>query len=303
MKNVLVLYYSQTGQLKSVIDSFVKNLQCDEINVDKRAIVPKESFGYPWEFYKFADEFPEAVDMDGVDVDELDDIKDDYDLIILGYTIWFLAPATPIVGFMKSAQAKAIFKDKPVVTVIACRDMWVMAHEKMKILLNDVDARLIDNVAFTDQGKGVYSFITTPRWLLTGKKDAFLFFPPAGILERDIDMAPRFGKRLKEELKKNKEKGSEPLLTNLNAVNVDGKLIATEMIATRSSGVWAKIIKAFGPKKSFTRKIGTTIYSAFLVILIFTIVPINILVRKFLNIFNKEKLTALEKKYELPSGR
>ena len=303
MKKVLVLYYSQSGQLKRVMDSFVSTLPDNDIKVDIKVIEPLTHYPYPWPYYSFADEFPEAVHMDGTEVKMIENLEDDYDLIILGYTIWFLAPSTPIVGFLKSAQAKKIFKDKPVVTVIACRDMWVMAQEKMKELLSDVDARLIDNVALTDQGKGIYSFITTPRWLLTGKKDAFGIFPPAGILEREIDQAPRFGKRLNQALKQNKEKGTEPLLTNLKAVSVDGKFIATEIIATRSSKIWGHIIKAFGPKKSFRRKIGTTIYSAFLVILVFTLIPLNLLVRKILNIFRQDQLRSLEKQYELPSGR
>ncbi len=303
MKKVLALYYSQSGQLKKTIESFTSKLSDDEIQVDMRAIEPVIDYPYPWPYYEFADEFPEAVHMDGTQVKELENLEDDYDLIILGYTIWFLSPSTPIVGFLKSAQAKKIFKDKPVVTLIACRDMWVMAQEKMKVLLEDIGAKLIDNVALTDQGKGIYSFITTPRWLLSGKKDAFFIFPPAGILEREIDQAARFGKRLNEALKNNKEKELKPLLTNLGAVDVNGKLIASEIIATRSSNIWAKIIKSFGPKKSFGRKVGTTLYSGFLIILVFTIVPLNILVRKILNIFQKEKLRALEKKYELPSGK
>ncbi len=86
-------------------------------------------------------------------------------------------------------------------------------------------------------------------------------------------------------------------------MNVNGKLIASEVIATRSSKIWAKLIKKFGSKNSFGRKVGMTIYSVFLVILVFTIVPINIMVRKILNIFQKEKLKALEVRYEQPSGR
>jgi len=303
MKKVLVLYYSQSGQLKKVIDNFIKDLPDQEINVTLKEIKPKKQYPYPWPFYKFAVEFPEAVLMEGTEVQEIDGIDEDYDLIILGYTIWFLSPSPPVVGFLKSQQAKKLFKNKPVITVIACRDMWVMAQEKMKSLLNDLEAKLIDNVALTDQGKGIYSFVTTPRWLLTGKKNGFWFFPPAGILEKDIEQANRFGKRLNESLKKDKEKEFQPLLKNLGAVNVDGKLIASEIIATRSSKVWAKIIKKFGPKDSIGRKIGVTIYSVFLVILVFTVVPINIMVRKVLNKFQKEKLKILETKYEQPSGR
>jgi flavodoxin len=303
MKKVLVLYYSQSGQLKRVVDSFIKNLPDKDVSVDLKKIEPKNFYPYPWPFYKFAIEFPESVLMEGCEIEDMQNLSDDYDLIILAYTIWFLAPSPPIVAFMKSHKAKIIFKDKPVVTLIACRDMWVMAQEKMKSLLDDVGAKLIDNVALTDQGKGIYSFVTTPRWLLTGKKDAFWFFPPAGILERDIQGCQRFGTRLNEALKLNKEKDFKPLLTNLGAVDVNGKLIASEVIATRSSKIWAKFVKLFGPKDSNGRKVGITIYSVFLVLLVFTIVPLNIMVRKILNIFQKEKLRALEKKYEQPSGR
>ena len=303
MKKVLVLYFSQTGQLKNTIDSFVSKLPDEEIQVDIRAIQPVEKYPFPWKFYEFAQEFPEAVLMDGCDVEEVEYLQNDYDLIILGYTIWFLAPSSPIVGFLKSEQAKKIFNGKPVITLIACRDMWVMAQEKMKTLLGDLDAKLIDNVALTDQGKGIYSFITTPKWLMSGSKDAFCFFPKAGISQYDIANASRFGARLNKVLKEDDALDGRSLLGGLEAVNVNGKLIASEVIATRSSKIWAKLIKFFGKKNSFGRKFAVTFYSMFLVVLVFTIVPLNILIRKIINKYQKEKLIALEKKYERPSGR
>ena len=302
-KKVLVLYYSQTGQLKRVIESFISKLPDDEISVHVRAVEPKESFPYPWPFYEFADEFAEAVHMDGCEIKELEFLDNDYDLIILGYTIWFLAPSSPIVGFLKTEQAKSIFHNKPVVTLIACRDMWVMAQEKMKSLLKGLNANLIDNVALTDQGKGIYSFVTTLRWLLSGKKEAFSIFPPAGILEDDIKKASRFGERLNRALKEDKEREGKSLLQNLEAVNVNGKLIASEIIATRSSKIWAKLIKLCGKKGTLGRRVIMTFYSMFLVVLVFTVVPLNILIRKIINKFQKKKLIELEKKYERPSGR
>jgi len=120
MKKVLVLYYSQTGQLKRVIDSFISKL-CDEgIMVDIKAITPKTKYPFPWPFYRFFDEFPESVFMDGCEINELENLQDDYDLIILGYTVWYMAPSIPITAFMHSEQAKKIFKGKPVVTLVAC---------------------------------------------------------------------------------------------------------------------------------------------------------------------------------------
>ena len=303
MKKVLVLYYSQAGQLKRVVDSFISELPDDEIQVDVRAIKPVVEYPFPWPFYQFFDEFPESVLMDGCEIEEVEDVEDDYDLIVFGYTVWYMSPSIPVTAFMQSAQAKKIFKDKPVVTLIACRDMWVLAQEKMKKLLLDVDAKLIDNVALTDQGKGAYSLVTLPRYLLTGKKNPFAFFPPAGILESDIENASRFGARLNEALKQNKEKTGEALLKNLGAVNIDGKLIATEKIANRSFQVWTRLIKLSGKKYSFGRKITITIYVAFLITLLLTVVPINVALSKLLNKFRKNKLNSLEDYYELPSGR
>lgn len=302
-KKVLVLYYSQAGQLKRVLNSFVSKLGCNEIQVDMRAIKPKREYPFPWPFYQFFDEFPESVHLDGCEIEELSDLEDDYDLIILGYTVWYMAPSIPITAFMKSSQAKKIFKDKPVVTVVACRDMWVLAQEKIKVMLKDVDARHIDHVALTDQGGEVLSLITLPTYMLTGNRNYFTFLPQAGIKDEEIEACDRFGARLKEALKQDREKQDKAMLQNLGAAVVNAKLIATEKIANRSFHIWSKLIKLGGKKYSFGRKVAITIYVMFLLLLIFTVIPLNIIARKILNIFQKDKIKAMEEYYELPSGR
>lgn len=303
MKKVLVIYYSQTGQLENVLKSLNSELEDDSVQVDFRAIKPKNKYPFPWPFYTFFDEFPESVFMDGCEIEELQDLEDDYDLIILGYTVWYMAPSIPITAFMHSNQAKEIFKDKPVVTLVACRDMWVLAQEKLKDMLKDVGGKHIDHVALVDQSGSVLSLITLPTYMLTGNKKFFSSLPSAGIAESEIVASSRFGKRLNESLKEDKEKTGEALLKNLNAVTVNGKLIATEKIANRSFKVWSSIIKFAGVKYSLGRKVVITIYVMFLLLLLLTIVPINIIARKLLNIFQKEKLKAMEDYYELPSGR
>ena len=291
MKKVLVLYYSQSGQLKKMVNSVAGPLQSSgEVQVDYRKIEPVEKYPYPWPFYPFFDAFPESIYMNGCDIKPMDDLEDDYDLIILGYTIWFLAPSIPVTGFMQSEQAKKLFKDKPVVTLIACRDMWVMAQEKMKKLLSDVGATLIDNVVLTDQGGPIYAFITTPRWLLTGKKDPFWGFPAAGVSKKELEASSRFGDRLLEALADDEEKKREPLLKNMGAVTVNGKLVGTEKIATRSFMIWGKLIQKAGAPGSFARQIVITIYAVFLLTLVLTIVPLNILVRRLIYPFRKEAI-------------
>ena len=303
MKKVLVLYYSQSGQLRSIMDRIVKPLaQNKELQCDYLKIEPVTPYPYPWPFYTFFNVFPEAVYLDGCPVKPVPTEKT-YDLIILGYTSWFLSPSIPVTGFLQSDQAKVLFKNKPVITVIACRDMWLIAQEKMKTMLNKLDAHLIDNVVLTDQGKSLYTFVTTPRWMLTGKKNAFWFFPRAGVLEKEIDNASRFGDRISKALLHNKERSTFPLLSNMGAVNVNGKLIATEHIAHRSFLIWSKLIKIAGKQNSWGRNIVITIYAFFLLALILTVVPLNILVRKILSPFRKKSLAKAIHYFEQPSGK
>lgn len=303
MKKVLVLYYSQSGQLKRVLDKIVAPLQqCEAVQCDYREIKPLHPYPYPWSFYAFFNVFPEAVYLDGCDVEPIE-AEEEYDLIILGYTSWFLSPSVPVTGFLQSEQARRLFHNKPVVTVIACRDMWLIAQEKMKSLLADLGARLLDNVALTDQGKSLYTFVTTPRWMLTGKKDAFWFFPKAGVAEEEIGASSRFGERLCSALANDEEQGDAPMLRNMGAVNVNGKLIATERIAHRSFLIWSKLIKKAGAPNSRGRNVVITIYAVFLLTLVLTIVPLNMLIRKMIYPFRTKALDEAVKYYEQPSGR
>ncbi len=303
MKRVLALYYSQSGQLKNVMENVITPLQqCDEVVCDFREIRPVEPYPYPWPFYTFFNAFPEAVYLDGCPVEPID-AAEEYDLIILGYTSWFLSPSIPVTGFLKSDQAKRLLDGKPVVTVIACRDMWLMAQEKMKGLLADLGARLKDNVVLTDQGKSVYTFVTTPRWLLTGKKDAFWCFPKAGVAEEEIAGASRFGERLCSALQRDEERSAAPMLQGTGAVNVNGKLIATERIAHRSFLIWSKLIKKAGAPNSRGRNVVITVYAIFLLTLVLTVVPLNMLIRKLIYPLRKKAIDDAVAYYELPSGR
>ena len=302
-KKVLVLYYSQNGQLKAVLDALTSELGDESVEVDMRAIKPKRAYPFPWPFYEFFDEFPESVHLDGCEIEEIEGLKIEYDLIILGYTVWYMAPSIPITAFMQSEQAKKVFKNTPVVTLVACRDMWVLAQEKVKSMIKSVDGRHIDHIALTDQGGSVLSLITLPTYMLTGEKNYFSFLPKAGIKQEEIDSCSRFGVRLNAALKENKEKENSAMLKGLGACVVNAKLIATEKIANRSFHIWSGLIKKGGSKYSMGRKVVITIYVSFLLLLIFTVIPLNIIARKILNLFQKEKIKAMEAKYELPSGR
>ena len=302
-KKILLISYSQSGQLTNLAKATVAPLISDEnIELVHKNIKPKTPYPYPWGFIEFMDAFPESVLLKPCEIEEIPQDDNNYDLIIIAYQVWFLSPAIPITAFMKSNYAKEKLKDKPVITLIGCRNMWIMAQEKMKMMLNDIEAKLIDNIVLIDQGSSLATFITTPRWMLTGKKNAFWGFPEAGILPEDIKQSSRFGNAISKALQNDKEKELNPICHGLGAVNVDIKLIKSEQIATKSFTIWGKLISYIGKPGSFLRKPVVLLYLVFLILIILTVVPINMIIQTINRKINKSNTVKLKEQYEQPSS-
>lgn len=303
-KKVLVISYSQTGQLEELTQSVLTPLQKDEsVEVVIKNIQPKKPYPFPWDFMTFMDTFPEAVYLDPPEILPIEDDDNDYDLVILPYQVWFLSPSLPITAFLKSDYAKRKLNNKPVITLIGCRNMWVMAQEKVKVLLKELNAVLIDNIVLVDQGNSFATFVTTPRWMLTGKKDSLWnLFPKAGISRIGILDAKRFGNAILYALSRDKEKEKRPICNGLKAVNVDVRLIKSEKIATKSFRIWGKLIRKLGKPGDKKRRPVVMLYVVFLLLIIVTIVPINMLIQTILRKISKDKILKQKEFYELPSG-
>lgn len=304
MKKILVIQYSQTGQLSDVVASVCRPLvESADVEVMTETLEPVKPYPYPWKFFEFLDVFPESVYLDPPELKPLTVYADeDFDLVILAYQVWYLSPSLPITAFLKSDAGKQLLGNKPVVTVIACRDMWAMAQETVKNLLTDMNARLLDNIVLTDQGSSMASFATTPHWLLTGKKDAFWKFPPAGIVDDEIQKACRFGLALLEGIKNDQEKNNEPMLSGLKAATADVSLIKSEKIGYRSFKIWGKLIRKVGQPGNPRRKPVLVIYIVFLILMIVTVVPVNMLLKRMLAKFSRQKQEAMKQYFEQPSG-
>jgi hypothetical protein len=224
-----------------------------------------------------------------------------YDLVILGYQPWFLSPSLPTTAFLKSIEAKKILKNTPVITVIGCRNMWIQAQLKVVEMLDNIDAKLIDNVVLIDKGSSLATFITSPRWLLTGKKDSFWGLPKAGISKKDIQDSQRFGKAILLAMKEN-DNLNKSILFGLKAVKVNTGLLQSEKIGNRSFLVWGKLLRFIGQSGSWQRKPILFIYVVFLMIMIVTIVPLSLFIRFMTKPFLKNKMKQLEQQFEVPSG-
>jgi len=305
MKKVLVIHYSQSGQLDRVAEHFTQPLvAAPEVAVTFVALQPVRPFPFPWPFLRFLDAFPECIYLDPPPIKPLSiDVDESYDLVILAYQVWFLSPALPATAFMQSDAARTLLADTPVVTLIACRNMWLMAQEEMKKMLADMGAKLVGNVVLTDEAGSLWSFLATPLWVLTGKKAPRLggIIPRAGVAEAEIEACSRFGDRIFKKLKAGTPI-DRSLLSGLGAVQVDEKLISSERMARRGFRVWGKLIRSAGPPGSNRRKPILVIYSMFLVTFILTFVPISMLIKKLLAPLTAGRIAKEKNYFSQPSG-
>lgn len=301
MKHVLVVSYSQSGQLERVAQAIAAPLAAAGHRLDVLKLEPQTPYPFPWDFWGFLDAFPEAVFLDPPPLKPWSAPAARYDLVLLCYSPWFLSPAPPTTAFLQSEQGRALLKDRPVVTVTANRGMWVQAQEQVKALLAAAGARHCDHVALVDPHR-LASFITTPHWLLTGRREPFWGLPRAGVPDAEIARAGRFGRALAQALAANRLDGAAPVLTGLGAAQVDPALLASEKIGRRSFRVWARIVRSAGGPGALSRRPVLAVYLAFLTLMIVTVVPVSLLLRFLLRPLLRTRLAALAAAYERPSG-
>lgn len=305
-KRVLVVAYSQTGQLADVVGAVTAPLQAsDNVDVVFEWLQPETPYPFPWPFLQFFNTFPETVHEKPVPLRALRvDASLPFDLVILAYPVWFLSPAQPMTAFLQSAEAAHLLRDKPVITLIACRNMWLMAQEVMKEKLRALGARLIDNIALVDRAHPAATFISTPLWMLTGKRGPFLkgWVPAAGIPVAEIAAARRFGEAIAEKLPLRANDDNAPLLAGLGAVSINERLIASEKIARRSFLLWGKLLRATGSPAAPLRRAVLCLYIVFLVAMILTVVPISALIKRLLSPFMRERIAQQRHYFAQPSG-
>jgi hypothetical protein len=227
-----------------------------------------------------------------------------FDLIIIAYTVWFVSPNLPTMAFLKSPQAARLMRDKPVVTLIGCRNMWLMAQERVKEHIAALGGRLIDNVVLIDVAHMAATLVSTPMWMLTGKRGPFLngTIPAAGIPANEIAGAARFGSAIARQLPTRRSGDYTPMLRGLSAVSVNEGLIASEPIIRRSFRIWGGLLRSLGNQQSITRRLVLALYVVFLVSLLLTVVPISAVLKRLLAPLTQKRTKRQRAYFGAPSG-
>ncbi len=298
MKKILVIYYSQTGQLKDIVDSILGPVeQKPDVSVVYEELKPKPPYPFPWSAYQFCDVFPESVAEVPCDLQPLScDTDGDYDLIIIAYTVWYLSPSIPVATFLQSRQAEKILRGRPVLTIIGCRNMWLLAQEKVKKNLKKIGAPLAGNIVLADKTNNLVGVLTIAVWMLTGKKDRFLkIFPHPGISDQDIQQAERFGEIIFKAVAGDRFELAQTDLNARGAVTVNPALLLMEMRIAGVFKIWSDFIRKKGAAGDPKRSKRVRAFMVYLIAAVIVLAPLAAILASGLKIVMKDKIaTAVE---------
>lgn len=273
-KKILVIYYTQTGQLKDIVTNVAQPFtnQPDVYDVSFYNIQLKQDFPFPWPSDVFFDTFPESyLQVPREIVPPPTEILDQkFDFIIFGYQVWYLTPSIPIISFLKSGFAERIMKDTPVITVSGTRNMWMLSQEKLKTYLKALNSKLIGNIALVDRHDNYTSVLTILKWLTTGNKKMKKPLPDAGVSDEEINGASKYGKIIKKYADANNWDGLQPELVKNGAVEIRPFLVRVEKVGNKIFTIWSNLIMK-NPEK---RKKYVNFFKVYLMFAIWIVSPV-----------------------------
>lgn len=284
MKRVLVISYSQSGQLHEILHNFLKPFQ--GIDIEQVHIKPKNEYAFPWSSDIFFDIMPETVLEEPVELAPYELKSSKYDLVILGYQPWFLSPSLPATSLLQDSKFLSILKNTPVVTVIGARNMWLNSQISIVERIQAAGGHMVANVPFIDKTQNLVSVLTILHWMLTGKKERkWGILPYPGVAQQDIDGADTLGEAVANAVQKGAYDGLQEAILSQQKVDLHPSIIFIEKRAKRLFTIWANLIRGKGTEAA-KRSRWVRFFKYYLVVALFVVSPIvltvyNILLRPF----------------------
>jgi hypothetical protein len=242
-KKILVIYFSQTGQLGNILEQFIAPLAAAGNSIEKVKVQPLQPYPFPWSGKSFFAQMPDSVRHVPAQLQPFQLKESAYDLVVLGYQAWFLSPSIPVNSILQYPALQSVLNNTPVITLTGARNMWISAMEDIKKILRNKGARLVGNIALVDRHANFVSFVTILYWMFTGKKDRFLnVFPVPGVAESDIVNTGRYGTIVQQYLQAGNWDGLQQELVANKAVEIKYHLMFIESKAKRIFGLWAGFI-------------------------------------------------------------
>lgn len=300
-KNILVISYSQSGQLDEIVASVLEPLQGHpDLDITIARIAPDPAYPFPWDIQRFCDVFPESFQEVPCRIAPLEvNPETHFDLVVLAYQVWFLAPSIPMNAFLQSEDARRIIADRPVITLIGCRNMWLHAQEKVKARVAALGGYLAGNIVLADRAGNLTGVVTIAYWMLTGKKARFLrIFPRPGVADADIRAARRFGIVLRKALAEEPFRLDQPFLNAIGAVRVEPAYMIFEKRISRIFSIWSRFIRAKGGPGSPARQGRVRAFFYYLLAAILVLAPVAAILSHLILWIRREKLRDEKTYYE-----
>ena len=292
-KKVLVVYYSQTGQLREIVDFIVAPLKAStEVSLTFEELKPKTPFPYPWTSDEFFQAMPESVRGIACELQPLSlNGQEHFDLVIIAWQPWYLSPSIPIHAFFLHETAKKLLSGKPVLTIIGSRNMWIMAHERIREYLKPMQAKLVGNIVLYDKAPNLVSVVSIIHWLFTGRKGRYLkIIPPAGVSDDDIRNSSRFGDIILDSILHNDLEHLRPSLVKEGAVDVLPSLVMLEKRGKIFFRLWAAFILKKGDYGDPARIMRVRLFKYYLLAVIYIVSPFASLLYFIIKPFRKKAL-------------
>lgn len=276
---VAVFYYTQTGQALAIARSLCAPLEAAGCRVVTREIRPVTAYPYPWSSEAFFQVFPEsrlgiACAIEPVD---LSGAVAEADLVIVAGQSWYLSLSTPLHAFFQSPEVRAYLHGRPVVFVNGCRNMWVMTQSETRRYLREIGARYVGFIELHDKAPNLVSVLTIIRWLFYGRKEATRLLPAAGVSQRDMADADRFGLILLRTLYDGQWEQLQERLMREGAVTFIPHLYFIERNGYRMWGRWAHFVRHRGGAGDPRRQGRLRLFKAYLFFVLYAVSPFGLL--------------------------
>lgn len=276
---VAVFYYTQTGQALAIARSLSAPLEAAGCRVVEREIRPVTAYPFPWSSEAFFQVFPEsrlgiACAIEPVD---LSGAVAEADLVIVAGQSWYLSLSTPLHAFFQSPEVRAYLRGRPVVFVNGCRNMWVMTQSETRRYLREIGARYVGFIELHDRAPNLVSVLTIIRWLFYGRKEATRLLPAAGVSQRDVADADRFGLIILRTLYDGQWEQLQERLMHEGAVTFIPRLYFIERNGYRMWGRWAHFVRRRGGAGDPHRQGRLRLFKAYLFFVLYAVSPFGLL--------------------------
>ena len=277
-KRILLIYYSQSGQLGNILNSFSQAFLKKDYEVEVISVIPETPFPFPWTGKSFFSIMPDCVQGRSIKLKEFKPKHQSYDLIVLGYQPWFLSPSLTSNAILEHPNMAPIFENTPVIAITGARNMWMNAFEKIKTSLKAKQANLVGHIVLVDRNPNLISVITILYWMFTAKRDKYLgIFPKPGVSEKDIQSCQLYGELTEKHLQSQQLETLQDDLLQHKALQVNYNLMYTESKAGKLFKIWANFID-----KRQNKSFWLVVFKYYLLIALFIAAPIIILLHTIL---------------------